>query len=269
MKRGRSPLRRPTGPWEFILGLLALLSIGIFLLPYLDAVRATPPQALLDNVVVVDVSICVVFIADYLFRMGRHGQPLSFARENFFQPLAMIPLSTPIINDVQVFMLLILAARFIRAYNVVFGQSAFQSILHRYSGFLAREISDAVLIRSLATAREVTKRGRFAKSVADALDRRRGELHAIVALSLARIPAWDAFIKIPGTGDLVAKGEDLVVDALLETLRSDRLNILVANVIDDSLEDFKRALDDKHPGLAVDALGPDSEGRSFAGPGVS
>lgn len=264
MTERRSPLRQPTGPWELILGILALLSMLIFIVPYLSTIHVTLPDWLRAWVIPVDVAICVVFIVDYLFRMGRHGKPITFARENFFQPFAMVPLNTPIISEVQTFLIIILAARFIRAFNVVFGQSAFQAILHRYSGVLAREISDAVLIRSLATARDVTKRGRFAQWIADALDRRRGELHAIVQDSLKKVPAWETFMRLPGADDIVERGENLVVDALIETMRSERLNILVANIIDDSIQEFELALEQKHPELAVDALGPDSEGRSYS-----
>lgn len=263
MATRRSALRQPSGPWEFLLGLLALLSISIFIIPYLGAVHLAVPGWLAPYVIHIDVAICAVFAIDYLFRMGNHGRPLTFARENFLQPFAMIPLGTPIISSVQPILILILVSRFVRAFNVVFGQAAFQAILHRYSGLLAREISDAVLIRSLATARDVTKRGRFAKWVADALDRRRPELHMIVRDSLHKVPAWDTFMRLPGADEMVEKGENLVVDAVIETMRSERLNILIANVIDDSIEEFKLALEKKHPELAVDALGPDSEGRAF------
>ena len=263
MARRRSPLRNPTGPWDFLLGLLALVSLGIFLLPFLANVGVHVPQGWERLIIPTDIGICVVFGADYLIRMGRSGKGLGFARENLLQPFAAIPLNTPVLGDIQLVLYLILFSRFIRAFNVVFGQEAFQGILHRYSGVLARELSDAVLIRSLATAREVTRRGRFAKSVADALDRRRGELSVIVGDAFTRVPGWETVRKIPGAEDIVKRGEGMVIDATLETLRSERLNILIANIIDDTLEDFKRALDEKHPGLAVDALGPASEGRSL------
>ena len=261
-RTGRSPLRQPSGPWELTLGLLALLSVGIFLIPYLDAIHLDVTPAITQNLIIpLDIGICVVFAVDYLVRMGRSGRPaLAFARENLFQPFAMIPLSTPVINQVQVLMILIVAARFVRAFNVVFGEQAFQAILRRYSGFLAREITDAVMVRSMATAREVVARGRFAHWVADALDRRRGELHMVVLESLERVPAWETFKRLPGSEELVERSERLAVEALLETMRSERLNILIANIIDDSLEEFKLALEEKHPGVTLDALGPDAAG---------
>lgn len=261
MDKGRSPLREPTGPWEFTLGALAILSLGVFLLPFMSGIGVTVPSFIDPYVIPVDIAICVVFAMDYLIRMGRSRKsPLAFARENFFQPFAMVPLNTPVVSNIDTLLILILAARFIRAFNVVFGQRAFQSVLHRYSGVLAREISDAVLVRSLATAREVATKGRFAKSIADALDRRRPELHMIVNESLEKVPAWDTVRRLPGAEEIVTKVEDLVVEALLETMRSERLNILVANIVDDSLEDFKIALEQQHPGITVDALGPDAEG---------
>lgn len=267
ISHGRSPLRQPTGPWELLLGILALVSVGIFIVPYLGALHLAVSAAAYSTwVVPLDIAICVVFAADYLIRMGRSNKgSITFARENFLQPFAMIPLSTPIIRSVEVFLIIIVAARFVRAFNVVFGQQAFQSILRRYSGVLAREISDAVLVRSMATAREVAARGRFARWVGDAIDRRRPEVHMIVAESMEKLPAWQTFRRLPGAEDIVAKGEDLVVDLLIETMRSERLNILVANVIDDSIEEFEKALEEKHPGIMVDALGPDAEGHSMYG----
>lgn len=256
---GRSPLRDPTGPFEFFLGVLAIISVGIFLLPFSGTVGITVPEAWQPLVIVVDVAICVVFGADYLYRMSKSGTTIKFAREHFFQPFAAIPLNTPVISNIDVILVLIVASRFVRAANMVFGDRFVQSIFHRYSGFIAREVTEAVLVRSLVIAREVTRKGRFAKSIADALDRRRGEVHGIVEESLSKMPAWQQFQRIPGTEEIVEKTETLIVDAMLDVMRSERLNVLVANVVDDAIEDFEIALQKQHPEIEVDELGPTVE----------
>ncbi len=261
MTRGRSPLREPTGPWDLILGLLAIVSLGIFFAIY-TVVRDFVPEAWSPWIVIVDVGICVLFALDYVTRMlSSDKKPISFARENFLQPFAMIPFSTPVLGEIQLLVIIIVIARFVRAFNVIFGQKAFQSILRRYSGVLAREITDAVMIRSLSTAKEITDRGRFAASIADSLDRRRDEVSQIVSETLERHPSWQHVKRIPGTDELVARIENLIIDTMLDTMRSDRLNELVGDVINDSIEDFRAALEAKHPGVTQDALGADSQGR--------
>jgi prepilin signal peptidase PulO-like enzyme (type II secretory pathway) len=260
---GRSPLREPTGPWEFLLGLLAVVSLFIFFTPYLGAIHLPWPSAWNPYLIAVDIAICVVFALDYITRMLRSPlTPVLFARQNFLQPFAMVPLNTPLISEVQLFLLVILFARFVRAFNVVFGQRAFQAILGRYSGVLAREISDAVLVRSLTTAKEITDRGRFAESIGNSLDRRRGELTLVVHETLEKTPQWQAVRRLPGTTELLARIERVVVDTVIESLRSDRLNALVGEIINDSIEDFKLALEQKHPGVTAEALGPDHAGRA-------
>lgn len=258
MTRGRSPLREPTGPWEFILGLLAIVSVGIFFALYTAVVRDRIPDEWGPYIIILDIAICIIFALDYIVRMLQSPEkPIEFARQNFFQPFAMIPFSTPILGDIQLLVILIVFSRFIRAFNVIFGQRAFQSILRRYSGVVAREISDAVLIRSLNTAKEVTDRGRFAQSIGNSLDRRREEVTAIVHETLERQPYWQQLNRIPGTKEAVTRIEKLVVDTLIDTMRSDRLNQLVGEIINDSIEDFRLALEQKHPGVTADALGPD------------
>jgi hypothetical protein len=262
MARGRSPLREPTGPWEFLLGILAVVSLGIFFVPHLDTIHIPFPDEWAIWVIAVDVAICVVFALDYIVRMLKSPKtPITFARHNFLQPFAMIPLNTPLLGQVQLILLLILFARFVRAFNVVFGQRAFQAVLSRYSGVLAREISDAVLVRSLTTAKEITDRGRFAESIGNSLDRRRVELTLIVHETLEKTPQWNHVKRLPGAEELLARIERLVVDTVIDTLRSDRLNALVGEIINDSIEDFKLALEQKHPGVTADALGPDHAGR--------
>jgi hypothetical protein len=262
MTRGRSPLREPTGPWEFLLGLLALISVAIFFALFTAFVGDRIPTAWDHYIIALDIAICIVFILDYVVRMLKSPEtPIEFARQNFLQPFAMIPLTTPILGDIQLLVLLIVAARFIRAFNVIFGQRAFQSILRRYSGVVAREISDAVLIRSLTTAKEVTDRGRFAQSIGNSLDRRRDEVTAIIHETLERQPYWQQLNRFPGTKEAVTHIERLVVDTLIDTMRSDSLNDLVGEIINDSIEDFRLALEQKHPGVTADALGPDTYGR--------
>ncbi|MBW3581508.1 MAG: hypothetical protein KY455_00265 [Euryarchaeota archaeon] len=256
---GRSKLREPTGAFEFLLAVLALVSIGIFLLPHMGVIEhlgvPIPDQEDL-SVIIVDVSICVVFGMDFLFRMGRSENALRFVRENFLQPFAAIPLTTPVLSNIQILMVVVIAARFVRAANMVFGERFVQSILSRYSGVLAREITDAVMVRSLETGRAMVGRMHVPRAVADALDRRRGELHGIVQESLQKVPAYETLKRVPGADEIVKKTEDLIVDTLLETLRNERLNVLVANVMDDTIEEFIVALEKKHPGVTLDALGP-------------
>lgn len=260
MAGGRSPLREPTGPWDLILGLLAIVSLGIFFVIY-TMLGEFVPDEWAHWIIVADVAICVLFALDYITRMlGSDQKPIQFARENFLQPFAMIPFSTPVLGDIQLLVIIIVIARFVRAFNVIFGQKAFQAILRKYSGVLAREITDAVMIRSLSTAKEITDRGQFAKSIADALDRRRDEVNLIVHETLERHPYWDHIKKVPGTSELIGRIEGLIVDTLVETMRSESLNALVAEIINDSIEDFRLALEQKHPGVTADALGPDVEG---------
>ncbi len=261
MATGRSLLREPTGPWDLILGLLALISLGIFFERF-TVLGDFVPAEWARWIVIGDVAICVLFALDYVTRMlGSDDKPVQFARANFLQPFAMIPFNTPVVGDIQILVVVFVVARFVRAFNVIFGQKAFQGILRKYSGVLAREITDAVMIRSLSTAKEITDRGQFAKSIADALDRRREEVNLIVHETLERHPYWDHIKKIPGTSDLVTRIEELIVDTLVETMRSESLNALVAEIINDSIEDFRLALEQKHPGVTADALGPDVEGQ--------
>ena len=133
---------------EGSMAILALLSVALICIEYLVELSA----AQLVMVYVTDLVICLVFAADFAFRMYKADNKRSFLKNHGYEILAMIPAYAFILLQTQtIFGALVRSLRLIRVIRLVFVLARLRRTLRTYSRILQRSYLIYLLSVCLAT----------------------------------------------------------------------------------------------------------------------
>lgn len=203
---------------------LGVLSLGIVAYDYFYRSTLTADQVFLLEVA--DLAIVLVFVAEFAWRWSGNKWRLNFVLRNWFDILGMVPMMATNIPLFRAFRLLrigMVASRLLRMYAYATGQQSAQRVFDRYHAALVEEVTDHVMLRTLAMVEDIAAKGGYVRALGDSLHQQRQDI-ADAAVKGARaggvgqVVAW-----VPGAEKAVHDTAMATVDSMVASLRSEEM----------------------------------------------
>ncbi|MEA3191467.1 MAG: voltage-gated potassium channel [Thermoplasmata archaeon] len=236
--------RRPIGTLDWLMLVLALLSVGM--LAYETWGPVTPEQT--AQIILADYVIIGIFALEFAYRWIRDPKPATFPLRNWYEVLGMIPVSHPAIRGFRLFRIVrivVIMARFGRAADRVFGEGFTRRLLARFKKAIVDTIGDAITVKVLDETLEVLQKGRYAANLADAMERHGPEMQAIIVEKIKADPELGTVRHIPFFDAVVATSSKVTQRVLIDLLRDPRMDDMVKQIIRDNVEQIRAAVRQK------------------------
>lgn len=208
------------------IGMLVLGVASLAIVGYDFLYRATLPREQIALLEWVDLGIVGVFAAEFAWRWRQDRWRLGFAARNWFDLLGMVPMMATNIPLFRAFRLLrigMVASRLLRMWAFVTGQRSAQFVFDRYRAALVEQVTDRVMLSTLAMVEDVAARGGYTKALGDSLARQRGDIVAAVLKGAHEGGTGQVLAAVPGAEAAVRAAVESTVDSLVVALRSEEM----------------------------------------------
>jgi voltage-gated potassium channel len=195
-----------------------------------------------------DVGLCGVFLIEFLVQMARAPSRRDFVKGRWYDLIGMVPISHPLLRGFRLFRIVrivVVLSRVSKTSSRAFGEAAVENLVRRYREVFIEAIEGRIMLASLDIVEPPLTRSRLPARIADALDKRRGELRTTVHQSLQKVPVIRHLMKLNVSQDLLGAVEDVVLETVVTALRSDELNRVVQESFEVGIEELRRAVRDK------------------------
>jgi voltage-gated potassium channel len=208
-------------------------------------------------IIYADVAICGVFFLEFAVQFLRSRDRRRMLRSRWYELIGMIPISHPLLRGFRLFRIVrvvVVTGRLKRGVRRTFGDAAVDSFLRRYRDAIVRSVEDQIMLHSLDVVEPALVNSRLPASIADALEARRGDLTATVHQSLEKIPIVRRLLKLNLSQDLLRAVEDVVIETVVTSLRSDEVNRVVQESLHRGVAEIRRAVKEKAGSVPLQAL---------------
>lgn len=199
-------------------------------------------------IVRIDLAICAIFAAEFLWRWRREAWRRDYLWRNWYEILGMIPVATPALRAFRLFRIVrivLLLARFGRAADRALGDEFTYRLVNRFRDTIVDSISGAVTIRVLDEVADVLGRGTYTRNVSRALAENQRELRGMVLEKLRLDPKAGRLSRLPFYTDIVESVIDAAMRVMEEMLNDPRTDELVADVLRENLTQIRAAVAEK------------------------
>ncbi|HVL47067.1 MAG TPA: ion transporter [Candidatus Thermoplasmatota archaeon] len=237
--------------------LMVLLAIASLVLLAVDEFNVIGPQWH-DEVVILDLVIVLIFVAEYIWRLTQARPPTRFLFKNWFELLGMVPLillealeSLPQFAFLRAFRLIRVIrlgaalARFVRAYNAIVGDRAAEMLFKKYRAALIEEVSDRVVLSVIAQVEANLVKAKYAEAIGLALEARRAELGKAVLDALERNGSLRHLVALPPASAAVTRFSETTAQAIADFLKSPEFNLVVSEALAGVLANVKSQFQDR------------------------
>jgi voltage-gated potassium channel len=245
---------RRIGARDWIMIALAIVSVLVL-------VMAEAFGFLLDGrpswrlwLIVADVALCGVFFVEFLVLLVRSDDRLAFVKGRWYDLIGMIPITHPLLRGfrlLRIVRVFVVASRLKRGADLAFGDAIVERLAARYRDVLVEAVETRILLRSLDVVEPPLVRSRLPAKIADALDRRRGDLSTAVHSSLQKVPIVRQLLKLNLSQDLLRAVEDVVLETVVTAMRSDEINRIVQESFEQGFGELRRAVLEKEAAVAA------------------
>lgn len=207
--------------------LLAVLSVG--LLGYVTFVEPSMLDALW--VIIVDTSICGVFLIEFLFRWRTNGWERWFPLRHFYEILGMIPLAHPALRSLRLLRVVVIVVRLAHATDRVFGERFTYRLVERLAEPIVLAIKKPITVAVLDEVVNVIATGHYPRHLAGSLRENHGELQELIKEKVANDPYLGRLKRVPFHDQMVRSVTETSMRVTLEVLTDPRIDEFFADFI--------------------------------------
>lgn len=229
------------GMIDWLMLLLAVFSVGM--LVYVTFWRVSIETQ--RTVFLVDISICGVFLIEFLWRWWRNGWTRKFVLRNWYEILGMIPVSHPAFRGfrlLRVVRLVVVLMRLGGAADRAFGEYFTHQLMTRFSNTVVDAIKKPVTIAVLDEVVGVLRTGRYTHNIARAVRENRTEIRHMMVEKLKQDPQTGRLKALPFHDEIISAVTDTAIRVILEVLVDPRTDELVSDAIRENVEQIKLAV---------------------------
>jgi voltage-gated potassium channel len=205
---------------------LAMVALGVgslAIIAYDFFYRSTLTREQVLALELVDLAIVLVFAAEFVWRWSKEGWKARFVLRNWFDVVGLVPMvvtNFPLFRAFRLLRVFMVASRLLRMWAYVTGHQSAQRVFDKYREALVEEVTDRVMLQSIAMVEDVAARGGYLRALGDSLEQSREDI-AAAALEGAHAKGLGKVTSlVPGVDVAVREAVLAAVDSAVVTLRS-------------------------------------------------
>lgn len=218
--------------------LLAVFSVGL-LLYVMFSDTASEGAAWL---IIVDTSICGIFLAEFLWRWRSRGWERWFPLKQWYEILGMIPLAHPALRSFRLLRIVVIVVRLVRAADLAFGERFTFRLVDRMTEPIVNAIKRPITLAVLDEVANVLERGKYPQNLARSLRENSEQLRDLVTEKVQEDPTAGRIKLVPFHDQIVQSVVDTSMRVVLEVLADPRLDEFFSDVIRDNTAQIREAV---------------------------
>lgn len=223
---------------DWVMFICAVGSVGL-----LGYTLISPPSPAAGRwMFLADCVLCVVFLADLLWRWHRRHWTSKFLARSWYEVFAMIPVATPALLDHRFILSVLLLVRFGRAADRALGEQFFYRLVERMSDPIVHAIKKPVTIAVLDEVVRVIETGNYPENLARSLQANKSELRGIIMEKVTEDPQLGRLKHVPFHDEMVRGVVDTSFRVLLEVLLDPRIDDFFASVVRENRQQIRQAV---------------------------
>lgn len=224
---------------DWLMVLLAVLSVAMLIWVWVT----DPPIETQLVLFRVDVGVCAVFLAEFLWRWRATGWGWRFLGRNWFEILGMIPVSHPALRAFRLVRVIVLFARLGRAVDRTIGDAVTQRLVNRFLGTVIDVLKKPVTVAVLDEVASVLQTGRYAQNISRALAENQAELRQLVLDKIKADPSAGRLKRVPFHDEIIGAVTDTAIRVVLEMLADPRTDEMISDSLRENLDQIRTAVD--------------------------
>lgn len=206
-------------------------------------------------IVILDIAICAIFAAEFLWRWRRAGWPWTFPFVYWYEVLGMIPVTSPFFRSFRLLRIVVVVVRLARVADRAFGDRVTAAVLNRFVRTIVEVIKKPITMAVLDEVACALRTGHYTRNIAAALEENRSELDEMIVDLIKNDPQTRRVRYVPFHDDIIRLIADTTFRLTFQVLADPRTDELVADMIRENVDQIRRALAD---GVKVEpsAYGP-------------
>lgn len=197
---------------------------------------------------IVDVSICAVFLIEFVWRWRREGWSWTFPFIYWYEVLGMIPVTSPFFRGFRLLRIVVIAVRVSRVADRAFGDRITAAIVSRSIGAIVDAVKRPVTMAVLEEVAEVLRTGQYTRNIANALEENRFEIDQMILEIIRSDPQLGRVRYLPFHEDIIRGIADASFRVVFQVLGDPRTDELVADVLRENVHQMRDAV---HQGVRV------------------
>lgn len=223
---------------DFVFLALAVASAGLLGVMVLDP----PPYATGLWIFAADVALGVVFLVEFGWRWRKRTWSAGFLSRNWYELLALLPVTHPALDTWRVVTVVVLLARVARVVDRALGEQFFLRMVARMSGPIVTAIKKPVTIAVLDEVVKVLETGNYPENLAKSLTENKAELQTIITEKIAEDRRLGLLRRVPFSAEVVDALVSTAFRVVLEVLQDSRIDAFFAAVVRDNREQIRNAV---------------------------
>ncbi|MFC4124224.1 ion transporter [Nocardia rhizosphaerae] len=195
-----------------------------------------------QTIVVVDWTICGIFLLEFLWRWRRAGWPWTYPFIYWYEVLGMIPVTSPIFRGFRLLRIVVILIRLGRVADRALGERVTATIVNRFVGTIVDVIKRPMTVAILDEVSKVLRAGHYTKNIAAALEENHAEVDQMIVDLIKNDPATSKLRYVPFHDEIVRLISATVYRMLHELLADPRTDELVADMLRENLDQINDAV---------------------------
>ncbi|MFC9874259.1 ion transporter [Nocardia salmonicida] len=220
--------------------MLILAIVSVVLVVWITFFEVSGPTY--HSIVVVDTSICAIFLVEFLWRWRRAGWPWSFPFIYWYEVLGMIPVTTPLFRGFRLLRIVVILIRLGRVADRALGERVTATIVNRFVGTIVDVVKRPMTIAILDEVSKVLRAGHYTQNIAAALEENHAEVDQLIMDLIKNDPQTGKLRYVPFHDDIIRLVADTVYRMLRQLLDDPRTDELVADMLRENLDQINDAV---------------------------
>lgn len=209
---------------DLVMVALGIGSLAIIVYDFFYRSTLAPEQ--IFALELLDLTLVLVFAAEFVWRWSGDKWRLRFVLRNWFDVLGMVPMmatNLPVFRAFRLLRIAMVASRLLRMWAFVTGQQSAQKVFDRYRDALVEEVTDRVLLQTLVMVEDIAVRGGYVRALGDSLQQSREDIAKAAIKGLHEGNLGKVAGRVPGVDEAVRQAVLAGVDSTVAMLHSDEM----------------------------------------------
>lgn len=193
-------------------------------------------------IVVVDWTICGIFLLEFLWRWRRAGWPWTFPFVYWYEVLGMIPVTSPLFRGFRLLRIVVILIRLGRVADRALGERVTATIVSRFVGTIVEVVKRPMTVAILDEVSAVLRTGHYTRNIAAALEENHAEVDQMIVDLIKNDPQTGKLRYLPFHDDIIRLVADTVYRMLRQLLDDPRTDELVADMLRENLDQINDAV---------------------------
>ncbi|MFF2086632.1 ion transporter [Nocardia sp. NPDC058176] len=230
--------KTPSLRTDILMLILAIISVVLVVWITFFPVSGSTYQ----TIVVIDWTICGIFLLEFLWRWRRAGWPWTFPFVYWYEVLGMIPVTSPLFRGFRLLRIVVILIRLGRVADRALGERVTATIVSRFVGTIVDIIKRPMTVAILDEVSNVLRAGHYTKNIAAALEENHAEVDQMIVDLIKNDPQTGKLRYVPFHDDIIRLVADTVYRMLNQLLQDPRTDELVADMLRENLDQINDAV---------------------------